>query len=347
MSATTAPTIRQSFAATFDRCPQAANLSQSYPGASSHAQARGTLLHKLACWIVETCIARNERVHDPDDAKERMRVLAVESGLPVGAEEFDVLMGLAWKFAAEHQFDIENIVDLEEQYTSEVAGVTITGRPDVVEIVDRVATVRDYKTSFVIDPEADLDGTFQARFYAKLIFDAYPHVHAVRLSWEYVRWGAIREALIGREDLPELELYLEALVKRIVRSRARDEWPAVPGSWCSICPAPDECPLVLAERRDGAPTDTDLAIEYGKQAVAMEALLKLRKKQLRDWCGEHGGLVIGDMEWGFTLGSDSERVIDKPALRDAMEAVGLDWHAFFQTVKGSSTFKARKVKAGA
>lgn len=345
MSVVAPQKVRQSFAATYDSCPQAASLSERYPGVSSHAQARGTLLHKLACWLVDSCMERGVRMHEPDLAKERMQALVVESGLPVSAEEFDVLMALAWKFAMEHEFDIENIVDLEEEYRSEVAGVVITGRPDVVEIADRVATVRDYKTSFVIDPESDMDGSFQGRFYAKLIFDAYPHVHVVRLCWEYVRWGAVREALIERSDLPALEVYLESLVRRIARSRATGEWPAVPGSWCSICPAPHECPLLTAERRDGAPTTPQMADEYGKQAVALEALLKLRKKQLRAWCDEHGPLPVGDMEWGFSITSGSERVIDKAQLRDAMEAMGLEWHAFFQTVKGSTAFKAHKVKA--
>lgn len=336
--------IRQSFAATYDHCPQSARFSELYPGASSHAQARGTLLHLLACRVVAVCIDRGQQAYDPDAAKELMRELITESTLAISAEEFDVLMGLAWKFAAEHVFDVANIVDLEEEYRSEIAGVIVHGRPDVVEIAEQIATVRDYKTSFVIDPEADMDGTFQGRLYAKLIFDAYPHVHTVRLAWEYVRWDAIRETLIARSDLPAIELYLDTLVKRIVASRDRDEWPAVPGSWCSICPAADECPLLLAERRDGAPTTAEMAQAYADQTVTMEALVTLRKKQLRAWCDEHGPLEVGDMEFGFTVTSGSDRVIDKRELRDAMELVGLDWAAFFQHVNGSTQFKARKRK---
>lgn len=336
--------IRQSFAATYDHCPKSAELSSRYD-AASHAIGRGTVLHAFACRVVNECIAANERTYDPDKGRELMEAMIAESSEAIDAPEFDVLMGLAWKFCAEHVFDVENIVDVEEQYTAHVGGVTLTGRPDFVSICQGVAEVHDYKTAFAVDPESEIGGTFQGRFYAKLILDAYAHVDQVVLVWDYVRWGEPRTATVSRYELDGIDRYLTALVARVTRSRTEDDWPAVPGSWCSICPAPEECPLLRAERRDGAPTDVEMAGEYGKQILVTEALLKQRKEQLRAWCAEHGPLHVGDGDFGFTISADSDRVIDKLLLREAMEAVGLEWRAFFKTVKGSTAFKHRKAKS--
>jgi hypothetical protein len=51
------------------------------------------------------------------------------------------------------------------------------------------------------------------------------------------------------------------------------------------------------------------------------------------------------MRFDFKPTADSERVIDKDALREQMKRAGLKWEDHFKTVKGSTQFKARKVAA--
>jgi hypothetical protein len=344
MSATET-TVRQSFAALYDSCPHAAMLSEGERGFSTHPQARGTIMHAFSQKVIEECCENSEPMYPTEMAKPLMVEVIQESGLPVSAPEFDTLMALAWKFCSLHQFDIEHVVDLEENYTTEIAGVLFTGRPDLVLIEDRVATVKDWKTGWAIDPETELKGSFQGRSYAKQIFDAYPQVHMVRLIWEYQRWDKQREVVLTRSDLPDIEAMLTSVVRRIVRSREVGEWPASPGKWCALCPAPSECPIPSKYRGDGQVTDADSAVEIGTLLVALDALAKASKKSLRAWCGEHGPVVVGDLTFDFKAAGDSERVIDKDTLRAAMQSAGLKWEDYFKTVKGSTTFAPRKAEA--
>ncbi len=340
---TTALTVRQSFAATYDGCPKAAQLSEGERGFSTHPQARGTVMHSFTQKVIEECIANGERTYPTEMAKPLMVEVIQESGLPIDAPEFDNLMGLAWKFCDQREFNIDRVVDLEEQYTTDINGVSFTGRPDLVEIEDRVATVTDWKTSFAIDPETELKGSFQGRAYAKQIFDAYPQVFTVRLVWEYQRWDKVREVVLTRSDLPDIEAMLQSLVARIQRSYEQDEWPASPGKWCALCPAPQECPIPSMYRGEGQVVDPASAREVGELLVSLQAIEKASKKSLRAYCAEHGPVEIGGLAWDFKTAADSDRVIDKGVLRQHMETAGLKWDEFFKLVKGSTIFGARRV----
>lgn len=343
MSAPTTPvTVRQSFAATYDSCPHAAMLSEGEEGFSTHAQARGTIMHTFSQRVIEECIENQEKLYPTEMAKPLMVEIIQQSGLPVSAPEFDTLMALAWKFVANHQFEWDRIVDLEENYTTEINGVLFTGRPDSVEIEDRVAIVKDWKTGWAIDPETELKGSFQGRAYAKQIFDAYPQVHTVRLIWEYQRWDQTREVVLTRSDLADIDAMLETLVARIARSRETGEWPASPGKWCALCPAPQQCPIPSMYRGDGLVTSGESAQAVAELLVAFDALQKSSRKSLRAWCAEHGPIEVGGLTWDFKTAEDSDRVIDKHALREQMEDVGLDWRDHFKLVKGSTIFAARK-----
>lgn len=342
---TTALSIRQSFAATYDSCPHAAMLSEGERGFHTHQQARGTIMHTFCQRVIEECIENQERVFPTEIAKPLMVEVIKESGLPINSTEFDTLMALAWKFTAGHEFDYEKVVDLEEQYTTQIGGVSFTGRPDVVEIDGRVATVKDWKTSFAIDPETELKGSFQGRSYAKQIFDAYPQIHTVILVWEYQRWDKTRETVLSRSDLADIDAMLETLVARIERSYSENEWPASPGKWCALCPAPQDCPIPDKYRGDGQVTSDESAADVAALLVSIEALQKASKKSLRAWCGEHGPVQVGDLVFDFKQAADSDRIIDKEHLYAQMTNAGLKWRDFFKLVKGSTTFSARKAEA--
>jgi hypothetical protein len=309
---------------------------------STHAQARGTIMHTFSQRVIEECIENQEKLYPTEMAKPLMVEVIEQSGLPISAPEFDTLMALAWKFVANHQFEWDRVVDMEENYTTEIDGVLFTGRPDLVEIEDRVAIVTDYKTGWAIDPETELKGSFQGRAYTKQILDAYPQIHTVRLLWEYQRWDKQREVVLTRSDLPDIEAMLKSLVARIGRSRETDDWPASPGKWCALCPAPQKCPIPDMYRGNGLVTDDATAKEIAELLLALGAIQKTSKDSLRAWCGEHGPVEVGGMLFDFRAAADQDRVIDKDLLREAMDDVGLDWRDHFKLVKGSTVFSAKK-----
>jgi PD-(D/E)XK nuclease superfamily len=334
--------VRQSFAALYDSCPRAALFSISEGEHSTHPQARGSIAHEFKRRVVAECIENGEATYPVEMAKPLMVEVIERSGLSIPAAEFDMLMGLAWKFCETHTFDVTKIVDLEEEYTTDIDGLFLTGRPDLLEIDGRVATVRDYKTGWAIDPETELRGSFQGRWYAKLVLDNYPQIHTVRLVWEYERWTQTREVSITREDLPDIDAMLTTLIARIRHSRLQDDWPASPGKWCSLCPSPQKCPIPSDYRGEGLVTSPESAEAIGELLLSLEAIRALAKASLRAWCDEHGPIEIGGMRFDFKPTADSERVIDKDALRDQMKRAGLKWGDHFKTVKGSTQFKARK-----
>lgn len=342
--APTSERVRQSFAALYNSCPRAAKMSLGEGDWSSHAQARGSISHEFSRRVVAECIENGERVFPPEVGKDLMVQVIEESGLPVPAEEFDNLMGLAWRFCESHTFNIEHIVDLEEEYTTEIDGLTLTGRPDLLELDGRVATVRDYKTGWAIDPETELRGSFQGRWYAKLVFDSYPQVAAVRLVWEYQRWSQTREVEITRADLPDIEAMLASLVGRIQRSRLQDDWAASPGKWCALCPAPRRCPIPEQYRGDGTVADAEAAQEVAELLLSLDEVRKQAQKSLRAWCAERGPVDVGGMRFDFAVAADSERMIDKEFLQEEMKRAGIPWEDHFKTVKGGAVFRARKAR---
>lgn len=347
--------IRQSFAARFDECPHAAWLGSQYD-AHGHQLGRGLVLHDFACRTVARCAARGVTQLPVEEGRDLMRELIAHTDEPITGTEHDTLMLLAYQFCTGHTFDPDAIADLEAEYSVEIAGevqlrpgqhktpfaVTLHGRPDLLAVYGDRCEVRDYKTAWGVDPESGIAGTFQGRFYGVLALTALPAVEQVDLIWDYVRWGerGERRAALYRSQLPELLDYLRGLAARIVRARAREKWPAVPGSWCARCPAAQLCPLPEAERRDGAPIDRAMAAAYAAQALALEARLKQRKKQLRAWVAEHGPIEMGDGEYTLELGPDVLRVDEKA--RERMDEAGVSWEPFASTVKGSTKFTFRR-----
>ncbi len=334
--------IRQTDAARYDACPLSAKLGDEAPRISSHPQGRGTVFHAFMVEFVEECLCRKAEVLPPEDAKALMARVIVESGEVVDADEVDTLMQLAWKAGAERTVDIAHVVDLEETYELAIGDVVLAGRPDLLSLRDGVVEIRDYKTSWAVDAQADVEGTFQLRVYGVMALRAYPQAHTARLVLDYPRWAITREAELHRDHLDSAETYLRLLVERIQRSRKTGEWEPVPGTWCAICPAPHRCPIPAEHRGDGAIADRDTAEQVARQLVPLERYLSTRKRALRAFCAENGGVDVGDGVWDFRLKADSDKLDDKDRLRADLKANGLQFADYFKHVKGSPEFRFRK-----
>jgi hypothetical protein len=338
-------TFRQSFLALYSNCPMAAKLSREVPDYDTHAQARGTVFHEFGFRLALNCAETGEVKAPPGFAKDVMAECIRDSGMALPPAEFETLMMLAGEFAETREFNPSTIVDLETTYSSEIAGVVVTGKPDRLDIDDRVASITDYKTGWAIDPESKVKGSFQLRLYARLIADAYPHIHTFRLLQDYPRWGTEpREAVLTRDQLADIDSYLENLVERVVRSIDKDDWPATPGSWCVWCPDAKQCPIPRDYREEGGLETLEQAIAAGNLITAAEALVKAEKAKLRAYCDANGPIRVGDLDFEFRLANGSDRVIDKDVLRAAMEEAELSWDDHFKHVKGSTTFKGYKTK---
>lgn len=344
-------TVSATFAKTYDACPHSAMLGRKYRAVGQELN-RGSVMHDFACSVAARCVASNLTTFPTVDGARLMEHAIADSDDHVDLEQQDTLLLLADTFTATHLFAPDLIVDVEGELSALIAGsvqlhpgepradfeVRIVGRIDVLQVDGDTATVTDYKTAYGVEPESKVGGTVQGVTYAVLVLENLPLVNRVKLQWDYVRWGdrGIREVTILREQLPELKRKLALRLGRIVKSRVRDQWPAMPGAHCVICPAQQECPLLLAERRDAPPIDRSMAHAYGDSIVVMKALLKKRNAQVRAWIVEHGPLDIGNDRFELTLDADSFRIDDDA--KAAMEAAGIDWRPYAKHVKGSSRF---------
>jgi PD-(D/E)XK nuclease superfamily protein len=177
----------------------------------------------------------SNEIHDAMRAYvEHLRAARVDEDWPfletlmptLTAEAQEILRG----FIGTMRFDWHTILSTELRFYFDDA----TGKPDLVTLeTPSDATIWDYKNYFdIIEPD-----TFQSRLYPLLLFRHNPNLETVRFVLIFMRYGATREVVWTREQVPFLE---KMLADARVRQRAIHETEglarAVPGRACNYCP---------------------------------------------------------------------------------------------------------------
>lgn len=364
------PTVRQSRLATFDRCALSASFDETYrSGWSGHPQARGTIFHRFAARALEQMAVQNEKSIPTDAAIEILEDAlrqddvdrecptcgqAVEyinvKGLPklkcvaghLHSPEFvnlpmSEVKDLRWvvvKWATENEFDIDNLVDVEQRLSAFVrypAGDgthvdrKLTGALDAVFLaeVDH-AVVLDWKDTWALPAptEVGFDGYFQQRFYAWLVFRNYPSIEKVTLREFYVRYSEPREATVWRSDIEDVERELAALVERYDRAFTQEMFPPAPGAHCQFCPRPTSCPIFPAVRREGTITDEATARRFAAEATVAKSALAQRTDALKAWATVHsGGVEISDHKGKRVWGFRERKRVSRPSIEDMEKAM--------------------------
>lgn len=348
------PTVRQSYLAAFDRCERAAFLDHEFADYHTHAQGRGSLFHATAAECLRLMVVHNTPVIDVDLAydilEEQIRQHDTPPGdrLPVPARELAELRITVKKWATDNSFSVHNVVGIEERLQHEVHYVldgeviprTLTGQLDVLLIdASGEATVIDWKDTWALPGPSDVSegGYFQQRFYAMLVFAAYPAVHTVTLREFYPRYSEARTATIGREKLPDLEAEFSALVDRFDAAweahltdppeRAEVEpWVAPafapsPGAHCSYCTMPERCPIMPHARGAGSVTDEAAAEDAAAQLLVAKAIVKKNTDALKAWCGEHGPVPVKDAKRPRVMGFRPVTRTSRPTYDQTMAAL--------------------------
>lgn len=228
-----------------------------------------------------------------------------------------------------------------------------TGWTDFVRMQPCRACVAKGRREF---PEAPLG----ARFNSFQLDEVYPRLE----PWleGTARVLPYRRRIIDRGELVDHRIYVEGLVSGIRHGVESGEWPAIPGSHCSTCAAPSECPLP-ARLRDHHGTVTTLteAQEAAQKLVFDEADLASRRRELREFAKAHGtAIAVGSDEVFDFQTVESEEWItgkkigrpDTVAAREAMQAaidravrLGEPFDYWdFRRVRHSSKFAKRKVE---
>jgi hypothetical protein len=317
--------LRQSLLRAYAQCPLSAKW-QARGQASNVAMDQGTIGHRVAEEIVRTLQRQGESQIPTEEAMVIFREVYADLGIPLPSRQLEDLRLAILRFC-EIRWPVRNnksmIWDVEERLFAQVPcpdGVTriLTGKPDaVVGDPPDGAVVPDFKFGMRRppkpregEPEEQHDATkylspeglLQLHVYAYLIWFNFPSVYRVHLREEHVRWGEHRRATVTRDKMEHVEYEIGSLLQMLDTSlRADDAWQARPGSHCSYCPRPLDCPIPPQERGEGAVHDEATMRAYAEAYVPTKAMKDHLEKAIKNGLAE--GIPparVGDRELGWS-----------------------------------------------
>jgi hypothetical protein len=303
-------------------------------GTPGHALDRGSLAHAVFERMTYTLLEQGAAAFfDPEELEAAKagtldgRIASVTASIvdevarertdltvPVGG--IDAVRVMAYHWAVGVGLDVEKVVAVERKFVLDVAGWEITGKIDLAYMDGQVAGVDDYKTTFAIPAQEAFDESFQTKLYAALLLFGQPvrkedgvevREESIGRGIQYVRCRELyprflrqdgglqyREKVRSRTELADFVADLERLVLDVERRFESGDWPAVPGSHCSLCPCKPECPLPALVREHAGTINTEQqARETAESRDRAKDEDKALQKELRNWVSQHGPLRFG------------------------------------------------------
>lgn len=166
-----------------------------------------------------------------------------------------------------------------------------------------------------------------------------------------------RELLLSRTQIADFKADLERQAERLMARFESLDFPARSGSWCSECPAAQECPLPEALRdHAGSINSVDQAQEAWERAMHVKARVAAIEREVKTFARAHDVPIrVGDLEWRWEptegravkkagRGSDWDGLV--AALEETVQfGTPFDVTEWIQPTVGSS-FKKQKVVNG-
>ncbi|MCD6384447.1 PD-(D/E)XK nuclease family protein [Candidatus Sumerlaeota bacterium] len=164
------------------------------------------------------------------------------------------------------------------------------------------ATVRifDFKTGHRIYSQKEVESHPQLQIYALLSLLLYPQAEKAEINIWFVRYSAVRSAVIYRGELEDLRKQFLAVADRIINEK---EFPPIPSSQCSRCDFYEECPEYQRTIRLETAIPPILSEEDAIRLDGEYRMLKHRLKQieeaLRNYAETNGPIETPDGKRGF------------------------------------------------
>lgn len=140
-----------------------------------------------------------------------------------------------------------------------------------------------------------------------------------------------REILLARTAIADYRADLERMAATLAARFESWDFPARSGSWCSECPAQQECPLPAA-LRDYAGTINTVAqaSEAWEKTQRAKAQLAAVEKEVKNFAKAHSvPIVVGDEQWQWQ--PKEGRAVRKAGQRS-------DWDGLVAAVEEAATF---------
>jgi len=358
--------VSQSCLARIDVCPYSGALYLKHrdDNVQTHRMAGGEMAHYVFERLTTMALENGWETIPPEVAKDYAQAWIEERvDLALTADEQEAVRTAAWNWASAMVFDHEAIVGVEQMFEYELAGWTIRGKLDLVEIIpgSGIGIVTDYKTSLRLPSIEEYGRDFQAQCYALLLHKGTPEgesmalgrgLSAIKTKQVFPRYAPEGGELLHRhatfepKHLWDFERVLEAHLAKLAHGLETGEWAASPGTHCNTCPAASECPIPAEVRRTGAIVTEGQALELAESIGRRERELRDDKDALKAYVDERGvRLVVGDEAWDFHL-ERREGIKDKGALKAFITEHGAQPEDFFKT-SVSTRFKRARIKEAA
>lgn len=259
---------------------------------------RGRAFH-AAAWVYVLKLAAKQTPADHEEAQAALQAGIAITGCP------DHLIAhvetLFDRWAARFELDLDAFFAAEQ---IEKRGRR-TFRPDLVYIRPGELEIQDFKTYYKGLTEQQARQELQLRWYLVEAMHAWPGFERYRFTFVFVRLGYQVSLVFTPEEVAAFEPAVQGSIDAVVDAEAKGEFPALPGSHCSLCRI--SCPVVDApERTPIRITDEQQAMDIFGQVLALEQRLKTLKKTLGAYVKVEGPLALRGQVYQH-VGSDSRR----------------------------------------
>jgi len=239
-------------------------------------------------------------------------------GEELGSNIYQEVLGLSLQFGETHVFQPERIISLEERFPSGwdpdknlwpepnlSHNHTFVGIIDRLELGDEPDTVviHDYKTSWAVESQSQVEKDPQLRRYAWLVHQEYPQFKRFLVRLDYVRHNIIREA--GPLTIDEVEDTEKEIISALNQLQGIKEFPATPGERCAYCGYSEICPAI-EDNMKVIINGEDEAVKTAREILLLEKRLNDRKKALQMFTATGGKIQVDQTEFGYFRSESSD-----------------------------------------
>lgn len=286
----TKPKRRRSALESFDGCPW--RYKQLYHGGvedRGDESQRGIAFHECTFRYID----RLAQAQLPSDAEEAD--LAFQEGIALTQLPFHLVDHVArlWRpFVEWFELDLSAYLSAEERQQTE----RFTWIPDLVYVRPQGIEITDWKTYYKGLTLEQALKEFQLKFYLVQALDIWPGFSTYTFTFNFVRLRYAVTVTLTPEQVEAFRPEVEAIVLAMDEAERTDNYPAIPGSHCTLCRL--NCPIVdNPQRLPIRFTTVEQAREAAGNILVLEQRLKVLKKSLNGWCSQEGPLLLKGQEF--------------------------------------------------
>jgi hypothetical protein len=245
---------------------------------------RGRAFH-AAAWIYILRLSAKQLTSDHEEAQLALRNGIATTGCP---DQLIVPVEKLWnRWAPTFELDLDAFLQAEEI----VRRGRRTFRPDLAYCRPGEVELIDFKTYYKGLTEVQARAELQPRWYLVEAKAAWPGFAHYRFTFDFVRLGYKVSIVYTPDEIDAMEAGVQGSIDAVVDAEARGEFPALPGSHCTLCRL--KCPVVDDPARTPVRVTTEQeALDVFGQILSLEQRRKTLVKALGAYVKVEGPVLL-------------------------------------------------------